>query len=87
VKSERLTRLQRRQTELTLASHHRLLGQEVEVRIESPGPTGQGHWMARTGQWQNVHLSTGEGRQLTFGALVRARITHAGPHFLGAELA
>ncbi len=86
LKLARLTRLQARQKELTLESHHRLLGLEVEVRIESQGPTEQGHWMARTGQWQNVHLSAGKDRQLTFGSLNRARITHAGPHFLGAEL-
>jgi tRNA-2-methylthio-N6-dimethylallyladenosine synthase len=86
VKSERLTRLQQRQTELTLESHRRMLGQEVDVRIESAEPTEQGHWMARTGQWQNVHLSADEDRRLSFGTLMRARITHAGPHFLGAEL-
>ncbi len=87
VKLERLTRLQLRQKELTLESHGRLLGLEVDVRIESAEPTEQGHWMARTGQWQNVHLSAPEGCRLTFGSLTRARITHAGPHFLGAELA
>jgi tRNA-2-methylthio-N6-dimethylallyladenosine synthase len=87
VKLERLTRLQQRQKELTLASNARLVGRELEVRIESHGPTDQGHWMARTGQWQNVHLSVGEDRQLTFGSLARTRITYAGPHFLGAELA
>ncbi|MBK8792792.1 MAG: tRNA (N6-isopentenyl adenosine(37)-C2)-methylthiotransferase MiaB [Holophaga sp.] len=86
VKLERLTRLQRRQTEITLASHQRIVGQELDVRIESQGPTDHGHWMARTGQWQNVHLAAGEGRQLAFGGLMRARITYAGPHFLGAEL-
>ena len=86
IKSERLTRLQRRQTELTLASHERMVGRELEVRIESPGPTDHGHWMARTGQWQNVHLEAAEGRQLPFGALVRARITGAGPHFLRGNL-
>lgn len=86
VKLARLTRLQKRQTELTLESHRRWLGQEVDVRIESQGPTDHGHWMARTGHWQNVHLRVGEGRQLPFGSLTRARITHAGPHFLGAEL-
>jgi len=87
VKLERLTRLQRRQKELTLESHRRLLGRELEARIESHGPTEQGHWMARTGQWQNVHLSIPEGVTPAFGSLVRARITHAGPHFLEGELA
>ena len=86
VKLERLTRLQRRQTALTLESNQCLLGRELEVRIESRDATEQGHWMARTGQWQNVHLNAGEGRRLTFGGLVRARMTYAGPHFLGAEL-
>jgi len=87
VKSERLTRLQRRQTELTMESHRRLLGKELDVRIESPEATEQGHWMARTGQWQNVHLNLGEGPKPSFGSLIRARIIHAGPHFLGAERA
>jgi tRNA-2-methylthio-N6-dimethylallyladenosine synthase len=86
VKSERLMRLQRRQTELTMESHRRLLGREVVVRIESSEPTEQGHWMARTGQWQNVHLKVAAGPVPVFGRLTRARIVHAGPHFLGAEL-
>lgn len=85
VKSERLHRLQQRQTELTLESNQRFLGRELDMRVESKESTEQGHWMARTGQWQNVHLQAGQ-RSLPFGELVRGRITHAGPHFLGAEL-
>jgi tRNA-2-methylthio-N6-dimethylallyladenosine synthase len=86
VKSERLLRLQARQTELTLQSHRRLVGCTVKARIESHGPTEAGHWLARTGAWQNVHLGTATGRQLPFGELVEVRITDAGPHFLKAEL-
>ena len=86
MKGERLRLLQQRQTALTLASHERMVGRSLAVRVESQGPTEDGHWMARTGCWRNVHLRAGEGRQLPFGQLVEARITSAGPHFLGAEI-
>jgi tRNA-2-methylthio-N6-dimethylallyladenosine synthase len=86
-KSERLARLQKRQTELTLASNRRFLGREIPVRIETHGPTEQGWWLARSGEWKTVHLAAGPGRELPFGELVKARITQASPHFLGAELA
>lgn len=85
VKAERLRILQNRQTELTLASNARMVGRTVPVRIESRVPAEEGHWMARTGEWKNVHLKTGPGRELPFGELVQARITSAGPHFLTAE--
>jgi len=86
LKSERLARLQKRQTELTLASNRRFLGREIPVRIETHGPTEQGWWLARSGEWKTVHLAAGPGRELPFGELVKARITQASPHFLGAEL-
>lgn len=86
VKSERLARLQARQTELTVAAHRRFLDQQVPVRVESPGPTEQGWWLARTACWKTVHLQAGPGRTLPFGELVQARVTQASPHFLGAEL-
>jgi len=84
VKSERLTRLQARQTELTLQSNRRLVGHRMQVRVESEAPMDQGHWLARTAQWRNVHLTAD--RPLPFGELVEATITDAGPHFLRAEL-
>jgi tRNA-2-methylthio-N6-dimethylallyladenosine synthase len=87
VKAERLRVLQQRQAELTQASNERMVGRTVHVRIESPGPTEQGHWMARTGEWKNVHLKAGQGRILPFGERVEATITGAGPHFLKAEIA
>ncbi|MCE1230022.1 MAG: tRNA (N6-isopentenyl adenosine(37)-C2)-methylthiotransferase MiaB [Firmicutes bacterium] len=87
VKAQRLARLQKRQTELTLASHEKAVGKILEVRVESLTVTEQGHWLARTGRWENVHLTVGAGRTLPFGSLVRARITGAGPHFLRGELA
>jgi tRNA-2-methylthio-N6-dimethylallyladenosine synthase len=86
VKKERLRILQQRQSILTLASNQRVVGQQVAVRVESDGPTEQGHWMGRTGTWKNVHLSAGAGGDLPFGALVEARITAAGPHFLTGEV-
>jgi tRNA-2-methylthio-N6-dimethylallyladenosine synthase len=85
VKSERLARLQARQTELTFQSHRRMIGCVLQARIESHEPTEAGHWMARTGQWQNVHLKAGEDSTLPFGELVSVKITGAGPHFLTAE--
>jgi len=86
VKSERLARLQKRQTELTRASNERFVGREIPVRIETHGPTEHGWWLARSGEWKTVHLAAGPGRELPFGELVRVRITQASPHFLGAEL-
>jgi len=86
VKSERLMRLQRRQTALTRASNERFLGREIPVRIETHGPNEQGWWLARSGEWKTIHLAAGPGRELPFGELVQARITQASPHFLGAEL-
>ncbi|HNX31566.1 MAG TPA: tRNA (N6-isopentenyl adenosine(37)-C2)-methylthiotransferase MiaB [Holophaga sp.] len=86
VKSERLARLQARQTELTLQSHRRMVGRVARARIESRGPAEGGRWLARTGEWQNVYLAAPEGVVLPFGELVDVRITDAGPHFLRAEL-
>ena len=86
VKSERLARLQQRQTELTLASNQRFLGREILVRIEGREATEHGWWLARSGEWKTIHLAAGPGRELPFGELVRVRITQASPHFLGAEL-
>jgi len=86
VKSERLARLQARQTELTLQSHRRMVGRTVPARIESRSATDNGCWLARTGEWQNVHLAAAADASLPFGELVQVRITDAGPHFLRAEL-
>ena len=86
VKSERLMRLQRRQTELTQASNERFVGRQVPVRVETRGPTQHGWWLARSGEWKTVHLMVGPGRELPFGELVQARVTMASPHFLGAVL-
>ena len=87
VKVARLQRLQKRQSELAKASNLRFVGRTVKVRVESPGPTEAGYWMARTADWKVVHLSAGVGRVLPFGELVDVAITMAGPHFLGAEIA
>jgi tRNA-2-methylthio-N6-dimethylallyladenosine synthase len=87
VKSARLAELQRRQTDLTLASNRREVGRTLPVRVESAGAEEHGHWLARTASWKNVRLVAGPARPLPFGELVMARITEAGPHFLTAELA
>ena len=86
VKSARLARLQQRQTELTKASNERFLGREIPVRVEAHGPNEAGWWLAHSGEWKTIHLKAGPGRDLPFGELVRARVTLASPHFLGAEL-
>jgi len=85
LKQERLSRLQARQTELTLASNQRMVGRELDARIESETVLDGGHWLARTASWKNVHLAAD--RPLPFRERVRIRVTGAGPHFLRAELA
>ena len=87
IKHERLARLQARQTELTLQSHLREVGKIVPVRIESHTPSEQGHWLARTAQWRNVHIENAKDRQLPFGRLVDVKIIGAGPHWLRGEVA
>ena len=84
VKAQRLTRLQARQTELTLASNRRMVGRTVQARIETEAPLDGGHWLARTADWRNVHLTVADGRPMPFGQLVEARVLDAGPHFLRA---
>ena len=86
VKRDRLRTLQQRQSELTLASNQRMVGQRLPVRVMSPGPTEQGHWMARTGNWKNVHLLAGPDPNLAAGTLIQATILSAGPHFLTGQL-
>jgi tRNA-2-methylthio-N6-dimethylallyladenosine synthase len=86
-KLDRLTRLQARQTELTLESNQRLVGRTLKARIETEGPLDGGHWLARTANWKNVHLVAPPGRTLPFRELVDILVTGAGPHFLRAGLA
>jgi tRNA-2-methylthio-N6-dimethylallyladenosine synthase len=86
-KRQRLARLQARQKELTLDSNRRMVGRTVQARVETRGALEGGHWLARTPEWKNVHLTVGDGRRLPFGELVAIRVTGAGPHFLRAELA
>ena len=85
VKSERLTRLQARQMELSLASNRRMVGRTVQARIETEGPLDGGYWLARTADWKNVHIVAPAGVVLPFGHLVDLTILDASPHFLRAE--
>ena len=85
VKSERLTRLQARQMELSLASNLRVVGRTVQARIETEGPLDGGYWLARTADWKNVHIVAQPGQLLPFGQLVEVAILDAGPHFLRAQ--
>ena len=86
-KRQRLTRLQARQKELTLESNRRMVGRTVKARVETRGALAGGHWLARTGEWKNVHVAAADGLRLPFGELVDVRITGASPHFIRAELA
>lgn len=86
VKHERLARLQARQTELTFESHRREVGKTVPVRIEGHTVSEQGHWLARTAQWRNVHIENAGAAALPFGRLVEVKIIDAGPHWLKGEL-
>ncbi len=85
VKAERLSRLQKRQTQLTRAANERFLGREIPVRVETRGPNDHGWWLGRSAEWKTIHLVTGPGRELPFGELIQAKVTVASPHFLGAE--
>ncbi len=87
VKSARLRRLQQRQLELSKESNLRYVGRTVQARVESHSAHSDGFWMARTGDWKNVHIQTGDGQVLPFGELVDVTITMASPQFLGAEIA
>ena len=64
-----------------------MVGRTLQARVESRGALDGGHWLARTGDWRNVHLAAAPGRRLPFGELVAIQVTGAGPHFLRAELA
>jgi tRNA-2-methylthio-N6-dimethylallyladenosine synthase len=87
VKSERLKILQARQSELSKAANLAYVGRRLKARVESEGLTEGGYWLARTGEWKNVHLAAGPTRHLPFGELVDVRITDASPHHLFGELA
>ena len=86
VKSQRLTRLQARQTELALASNLRMVGRTVLARMETEGPLDGGYWLARTADWKNVHVTAALGQVLPFGQLVAMQVTAASPHFLRAQV-
>jgi tRNA-2-methylthio-N6-dimethylallyladenosine synthase len=85
-KTRRLMRLQSRQMELTLESNRRTVGLTLKARVESRGALDGGHWLARTGDWKNVHLVAAGPVLPVFGELVDIKVTGAGPHFLRAEL-
>jgi tRNA-2-methylthio-N6-dimethylallyladenosine synthase len=87
VKQERLARLQARQQELTLASNLKMVGRVLPARIETETALDGGHWLARTANWKNVHLTVPAGCAPPFRELVEVRVTGAGPHFLRADVA
>ena len=86
VKLERLNILKVKQAELTTLSNRRMIGRQVEVRIETSTAFKSGYWLARTSNWKNVHIRVLEGYRLPFRHLVSVKIIDASPHFLLAEV-
>ncbi len=74
VKGRRLTRLQARQREITLAINRNLTGRVVEVLVEGPSKRGQGEVTGRTPTNKVVNFPAG---QKTIGRLVPVTIREA----------
>jgi tRNA-2-methylthio-N6-dimethylallyladenosine synthase len=79
VKTERLTRLQALQDELTLAAHARLAGQVVEVLVEGESKRDPSQLRGRLRTNQVVNFS---GPRELLGILAPITITEAQPHSL-----
>lgn len=86
IKLRRLSVLQNKQKEITLASNYKMLGQVLQARIETRSKIKGNYWLARTDNWKNVHIYTSNDQQLPFRQLVDIKITDVGPHFLKAKL-
>ncbi len=79
VKTERLTRLQALQNELTLAAHARLVGQVKEVLVEGESKRSPDQLCGRLRTNQVVNFS---GPRELLGCLTPVSITEAQPHSL-----
>ena len=80
VKSERLARLQRKQSEISLAWNTRLMHKKVEILVEHvSAQAGRGRSAAN----QVVHFQIQPGRIMpAVGDITQVLIEHAGPHSL-----
>jgi ribosomal protein S12 methylthiotransferase len=87
----RRARLMRAQRAIVRRKHSELLGQTVEVLIESPAPGKSGRWIGRTRaqapEVDGVTYVTSRGRKLKAGEIAAARITGSAGYDLLAELA
>ena len=82
-KTRRLMVLQARQREIQLRRNESLVGEEVEVLVESRNPR-QAQWTGRTTANRVVNFSS---PSETLGSYVRVRVTRAGPNSLVGERA
>ena len=79
IKSERLSRFQQRQDEITFKHNNSYLGKEIEIMLEESGPRSFG----RTGTNHLVHLEENlDPSCYAAGDCLTARITRAGKHSL-----
>jgi tRNA-2-methylthio-N6-dimethylallyladenosine synthase len=83
VKTERLMRLQALQDELTLKSHARLVGQELEVLVEGQSKRAPEELCGRLRTNQVVNF---RGPRKLLGCFTRVTITEAHPHSLKGQL-
>ena len=82
-KTRRLMALQARQREIQLRRNESLVGEEVEVLVESRNPR-QAQWTGRTTANRVVNFSS---PSETLGSYVGVRVTRAGPNSLVGERA
>lgn len=80
-KTRRLMALQARQREIQLKRNERLVGEEVEVLVESRNPK-QVQWTGRTTSNRVVNFESAEEK---LGSYVRVKVTRAGPNSLVGE--
>ncbi|MGH9804737.1 MAG: TRAM domain-containing protein, partial [Candidatus Acidiferrales bacterium] len=80
-KTRRLMALQARQREIQLRRNERLVGEEVEVLVESRNPK-QLQWRGRTTSNRVVNFASSEEK---LGSYVRVLVTRAGPNSLVGE--
>jgi len=83
IKSERLSRFQSRQDEISLERNKEYIGQSKELLLEEVTKDGA---RGRTTTNHIVHLREAGSRQLTPGEFVAAEITEAGQHSLRGRL-
>lgn len=80
VKSQRLSRLQARQEEISQEIYHSMVGQTVEVMVEGKSKAAGGQWSGRTRENRIVNFQCGD--QLFPGQLLRVKIEESCRHSL-----